>query len=105
VAGRGVLPAATWAALLGVGLLTFLPYASFFLGPTVALWSGNPLLGAALGLAYGVGRALPTLTALARPLALPHQALAPLRTGRRWARLATGFAVVIALLTLAPIGS
>lgn len=104
VGGRGVLPAMTWATLLGIGLLTFLPYASFFIGPTVALWSGNPALGAMLGLAYGVGRALPTLTALARPLASPHQALTSLRTGRRWARLAASLAAGIALLALAPVG-
>ncbi len=101
VGGRGILPTVTWATLLGVGGL---PYASFFIGPSAALWSGQPLVGAALGSAYGIGRALPTLTALAWPVSTPSRGSLYLQTGRTWARLAAGLAAGIALLALAPGG-
>lgn len=57
---RGAL---LWGLLLGAGVTTIIPFTTFYI---VGIWAaliGEPSYGAALGLSYGVARALPVILA------------------------------------------
>jgi hypothetical protein len=47
-----------WGITLGVGFLTFVPFASFYVYVLWLLYSGSVVLGMGMGAAYGIGRAI-----------------------------------------------
>lgn len=48
-----------YGSVIGSGFLTYITYPGFYVWTAVAISSADPRYGAALGLAYGLGRALP----------------------------------------------
>ncbi len=102
VAGRGVLPAVKWGVALGTGILTFVPYLSFFTGVLVAVWSGNPWVGCILGVAYGLGRAVPPLNSMWTGSGTRDLHLGYLRSRSSWRRILAFASAVIVAIAVSP---
>jgi hypothetical protein len=102
---------ALWGAVLGVGMLSYVPFASYHVFLTCVFLSGSADAGALLGALYGLGRALasvvPAIVAARNPsrrrdlaaVALDHESLL------RGTQVAALFGMTIVFAVVASVGT